>query len=111
MKIVMMQTVKPILFLAVGLMLGSSLHLHAQQVTQVDTIRIMLFTDSVGLEEVTVRTHKKPAANSRFSDMLPVVVTPPLCSAASTSPRVGRRWSMAMLYPLCCRWRPRIRAP
>lgn len=46
--------------------------IHAQQVTRVDTIRLTLFTDSVGLDEVTVRTRKKPAANSRFSDMLPV---------------------------------------
>ena len=68
----MKQTVKAILSLAAGLMISLSALLHAQQTMRVDTIRITLFTDSVGLEEVTVRTRKKPAANSRFSDMLPV---------------------------------------
>lgn len=37
-----------------------------------DTIQLKFNIDSVGLEEVVVKGHKTPAANSRWSDMHPV---------------------------------------
>ena len=44
----------------------------AAQKTITDTIRLQLNVDSVGLEEVVVKGHRTPAANSRWSDMQPV---------------------------------------
>lgn len=38
----------------------------------VDTVRLQLSIDSVGLNEVLVKGHKTPAANSRWSDMRPI---------------------------------------
>ncbi|MBQ8225651.1 MAG: TonB-dependent receptor plug domain-containing protein [Bacteroides sp.] len=42
------------------------------QVTVTDTVRIQFWTDSVELAEVKVAGKRTPAANSRFSDLLPV---------------------------------------
>jgi TonB-dependent Receptor Plug Domain. len=39
---------------------------------KVDTVSIKFFTDSIGLEEVVVKTKKTPSANSRWSDISPV---------------------------------------
>ena len=44
----------------------------AAQKTITDTICLQLNVDSVGLEEVVVKGHRTPAANSRWSDMQPV---------------------------------------
>lgn len=44
----------------------------AAQKAVTDTVRLRFTIDSIGLQEVLVRGHKTPAANSRWSDMRPV---------------------------------------
>lgn len=48
------------------------IHPVAAQKAVTDTVRLKFNIDSVGLEEVVVKGHKTPAANSRWSDMHPV---------------------------------------
>ena len=54
--------------------LGTLLLIHpvAAQKAVTDTVRLKFNIDSIGLEEVVVKGHKTPAANSRWSDMHPV---------------------------------------
>lgn len=44
----------------------------AAQKAVTDTVHLRFSIDSIGLQEVLVRGHKTPAANSRWSDMRPV---------------------------------------
>lgn len=44
----------------------------AAQKAVTDTVRLRFSIDSIGLQEVLVKGHKTPAANSRWSDMRPV---------------------------------------
>lgn len=44
----------------------------AAQKAVTDTVHLRFTIDSIGLQEVLVRGHKTPAANSRWSDMRPV---------------------------------------
>lgn len=44
----------------------------AAQKAVTDTVRLRFSIDSIGLQEVLVKGHKTPAANSRWSDMHPV---------------------------------------
>lgn len=44
----------------------------AAQKAVTDTVRLRFSIDSIGLQEVLVKGHKTPAANSRWSDMQPV---------------------------------------
>lgn len=44
----------------------------AAQRAVIDTVRLNLHIDSIGLEEVVVKGARTPAANSRWSDMRPV---------------------------------------
>ena len=59
-----------ILFLALGswLLVQPS----AAQKAVTDTVHLKFSIDSVGLEEVVVKGHRTPAANSRWSDLSPV---------------------------------------
>lgn len=52
--------------------LAAILPVAAQNRATTDTVYIRLQIDSIGLEEVTVKGRKTPAANSRWSDMQPV---------------------------------------
>lgn len=44
----------------------------AAQKAVIDTVHLRFSLDSIGLQEVVVKGHKTPAANSRWSDMRPV---------------------------------------
>jgi hypothetical protein len=59
-----------ILFLALGTLLIAPYSVAQKAVT--DTVHLKFSIDSIGLEEVIVKGHKTPAANSRWSDLSPV---------------------------------------